>query len=192
MFDLMTVLFWTAAYACIVYHAVRHRKEPAELYMPLISGCLNFAWEVNALLRSQGYWGHILWLVLDAVILFFNLRWLRGSASRALYGAAVVIATGLLLLLFRQPGPDWMLLSSFVIDVIMALEFLLRAKDISRHGKLLIAAAKMLGDIGAFLGNRSAAAYVLPIGLVVLVVNLLYLSYCLEERSRVRKKKKKR
>ena len=188
----MTVLFWTAAYMCIVYHAVRHRKEPAELYMPLISGCLNFAWEINAVILSQGYWGHILWLTLDAVILFFNLRWLRGSGSRALYAAAVAITTGLLFALFRQPGPDWMLLSSFVIDVIMALEFLLRAKIISRRGKLLIAAAKMLGDIGAFLGNRSAAAYVLPIGLVVLVLNMLYLSYCLEENSGARLKKKKR
>ena len=159
--------------------------------MPLISGCLNFAWEINAVIQSQGFWGHIVWLALDAVILFFNLRYLRNLRDRALYALAVVLTTVVLMLLFRRSGVDWMLLSSFLIDVIMAAEFLFRAKVISKHGKIMIAVTKMLGDIGACLENYNAAEYVLPIGIVVFVINLIYLSYCMEEHSRGLQRKKR-
>ena len=41
--------------------------------MPLIAGSLNFAWEINALLLSRGFYGHVLWTGLDVLIVFHNV-----------------------------------------------------------------------------------------------------------------------
>ena len=191
VFDFVTLVFWSAAYSCIVYCAIKWRAEPCALYMPLISGCLNIAWEINAVIQSQGFWGHLVWLALDAVILLFNLRYLRNMIYIALYALAIVFVASVLKVLFRQTGMDWMLLSSFLIDLIMAIEFLLRAKVISLHGKALIATLKMVGDIGACMANLSSATYVLWVGIAVFITNLIYLCFCMEEQSRYGHKQKR-
>ena len=41
--------------------------------MPFIAGLLDFAWEVNAVIVSHGYWAHILWISLDVFILIYNI-----------------------------------------------------------------------------------------------------------------------
>lgn len=58
--------------------------------MPLIAGSLNFAWEINALLLSRGFYGHVLWTGLDVLIVFHNVRFLE-KGKRKKYLLLIVV-----------------------------------------------------------------------------------------------------
>lgn len=160
--------------------------------MPLLPGSLNLTWEWNALVISSGNWVHILWFSLDVIIYVFNIRYLNTVGKRLLY----FLWSALLLFgfwwLFRSEIKDAVLISSFIMDLVMAISFLIRAKKISRDGKIAIAIFKLLGDVAACFAYTSYTEWIPLIGCIVFICNLLYLCYCIEERSGSKPKKRKR
>ena len=94
--------------------------------MPLIAGMLNFAWEILALIKSGGYWIHIVWLLLDCFIIAYNFYILTDFKRRITYG--LMTLASFLLLFFVFKATNGMLISSFAIDVIMAVEYLVCLK----------------------------------------------------------------
>lgn len=193
MLDDLLVVFWVLAYALIIWGG--SRPNSSRPCMPLVAGCLNFCWEVNAVIVSHGFWGHILWLLLDVLILWKNLRILRERYGRRGVVSYLAIMAGVFLLLavcFRAPGWDSMLITSYVIDVVMAAEFVLVAKRISPNCRAPIALCKLLGDLFAWIAYWEASPFVAVAGAVVLVLNLVYLCWCLEEKERTRGKASKR
>lgn len=123
LFDYGNVIFWTIVYLLIVYNSIKYKSERNNLYMPLLPCSFNFAWEFNALIVSGGFWGHILWFGLDAVIFAFNLRYLRVMERRLMYVAGTLGFAMFFWWLFRVPDIDGMLMSSFVMDIVMAFVF---------------------------------------------------------------------
>ena len=90
--------------------------------MPLIAGSLNFAWEINALLLSRGFYGHVLWTGLDVLIVFHNVRFLE-KGKRKKYLLSIVVFILVLYGMFRIPNVDGQRISVFAIDLIMAIEY---------------------------------------------------------------------
>ena len=78
-----------------------------------------------------------------------------------------------------------LLISSFVIDVIMAFEFIYALKKISSDGIILIGVCRLLGDMFAWLSNLKTSGFVMIAGSTVLCVNVFYLCYSLEVKYRV-------
>lgn len=150
--------------------------------MPLVSGSLNIAWEINAAILSKGFYGHVLWLSFDIIIFALNLSGIRKAKNKAIYGIATLAMIGILAGIFRHS--DGMLVSSFVIDMIIAAEYVIKAKSISKRGKVGIAVLKFLGDLCAWLFYMKASLFVSIAGLIVLLLNLFYVAYCLEEYSK--------
>ena len=70
--DIAQVVLWTITYILIVLYGFKYRKQRV-LLMPLFSGSLNFAWEINALYKS-GMIGQTVCTVLDVIILIHNIR----------------------------------------------------------------------------------------------------------------------
>ena len=134
IFDWLQILLWTAVYITVVFNGIKYRHE-RPLIMPYLPGALNFAWEVNAFSVSGGMPGHILWLGLDTIILVLNIRNIRGWEKRILY----LLGIGALILglwyIFSATEYDGMLISAFIIDLIMALVFVLRVHAISKRSK---------------------------------------------------------
>lgn len=162
--------------------------------MPLAAGCLNFCWEVNAAVASYGLWGHILWLVLDIVILFQNMRYVHWRFQRKgvlLYTFALVLIGCLFAVLFRVPDLDGMLYTVFTVDLIMAAEYVAAAKQISPNCKVPIAICKLLGDLFAWIAYFRTSTFVAVAGGIVLALNIFYLCWCIEEREQTRKKVRK-
>lgn len=85
--------------------------------------------------------------------------------------------------IFRLPNVDGMLISVFSIDLIMAAEYITRARSIAPHGRIPIAVTKLLGDLFAWLCYAQNSVFVAVTGFVVLLLNLFYLSYSLEHVS---------
>ena len=182
MLNTLLVIFWALTYISIVFCSIKFRQERA-FFMPLIAGALNFSWEIHALITSGGYWGHIVWLALDCIILAYNIYCLSQPKKQLLYSSFVIICTGILYGIFSITTMDGMLISSFVIDIIMAVEYVLVIKHISSRGRLLIGVLRLLGDMFAWLCNMHHSSAVLFIGILVLITNLFYCSYCLELKS---------
>ncbi len=188
MLDTAQILFWTATYLLIVIDSFRDKK----LRMPLTAGMLNFVWELNALVYSP-HWGHVLWLTLNVIILWFNLRYIAkksGNTYMYLYVLGMVAAVAGLYAIFRIPGDDGMLISAFTIDAIMAVDYLLSFKRIDTRGKIAIAVTKLLGDLFALLAYCKESVFVVVAGILVLILNLFYLSACLEERADIHRRKR--
>lgn len=145
--------------------------------MPLLAGSLNFAWELNALLLSGGMWGHVLWFGLDVFIVILNIASMK--RGRFLYLIVIAALSVILRWIFTIPSLDGMLLSVFAIDLLMACDYVVNAKKISKHGKIPIAITKFWGDFFAWLAY-SEYMYVNIIGAVVFLLNLYYLAVCLD------------
>ena len=192
IFDYLQIALWSLAYVLVIKGG--KDASPRMPCMPLVAGCLNFCWEVNALIFSGGMWGHILWLTLDAVILFQNMRYLHSRFRLRgvfIYSIAMILMGLLLAVLFRIPEWNGMLYTAFADDLIMAAEFLIAAKKIAPNCKVSIAVCKLFGDLFAWLFYCKNSMYVAIIGTIVLALNLFYLCWCLEVSDRTGKKVRK-
>lgn len=190
MLDHAQTGLWTLTYLLITYFGIRYRDEKP-LLMPPIVGSMNFAWEINALILSGGFYGHILWTALDVAIFAHNVRLL--AEKKLLYIYIYILYTVLLtcglFFVFRTPDADGQLISSFLIDLFIALEFVLRAEKISFRGRLAIATTKLLGDLCAWLYYLQYSVFVKITGAAVLLINLFYLAQCLEFAAHRKKRR---
>lgn len=178
MFDGLQLVFWSLAYLAIVVYSIKYRSEK-QIFMPFIPGMLNFTWELNAFIRSHGFIGHTVWLVLDCLIIGYNFWVLTEKKKRLLYGAATVFCIVLFRFLFQWPAVNGMLLSSYAIDLIMAVVYVWNAKKVSRRGMLLIGIFKFLGDLFAWLHYKDFAVFVMVAGILVQLFNSIYLLLCI-------------
>lgn len=187
IFDTLQVVFWSLTYITIIVCGVKHPEEHKPM-MPYIAGGLNLAWELNALLLYHHY-GHIIWSGLDIMIFVLNLRNLKrhGKHRQYIYILYVIVAAATIYGMFKLPSG--MLISSYTLDLIMAIEYVVCSKEISVHGKLPIAIFKWLGDLFAWLFYCKQSIFVGIIGAAVFLLNLFYLAYCMEERSQAAKRK---
>lgn len=200
MLDILQLSFWTLTYVLILFYGIKWRKSPL-IFMPLLAGALNLAWELNKIvfqfMTSESlYLGCLVWLVLDIGIFILNLLYIRKAKQKSSYNIYIYIAcfcgfAAAMYVLFRFPQFDGQLITSFLIDLIMAVEFVLCGKRITQHGKIPIAVTKLLGDLFAWLYYMKNSLFVMIVGVVVFLVNLFYLALCLEERAALSKKKKK-
>lgn len=174
------------AYVIIVLCGIQNRKTPL-LYMPLLAGSLNFAWEVNALFLSNVFYGHVLWAVLDIFIIIHNVRFLEKS-KRIKYLLFIAVLTFAMYGIFRIPNIDGQKISSILLDLIMAVEYVLYAKRIAPQGRISVGVLMFLGDLFAWLAYMQNSVFVTVCGLIVLLLKLFYLAICLEQNSHNRKK----
>lgn len=183
VWDYLQVIFWSFTYVLIIINGFRSwRAKDYRLQMPLLAGVMNLSWEINAMIFAAGFGGHVLWLVLDIVIYIQNLiRLLRQKRHRyvCIYVTCLLIITAALCWIFLTWSTG-MLFSSFVIDGMMAVNFMLVQEKISDFGKMPIAITKFMGDTFAWLSYFRASAFVGITGCIVFFINLFYLALCLE------------
>lgn len=188
IFDITQIVFWSVTYVLMIGYGVKYRYE-GKPFIPLLPGCLNLAWEINAGLEG---WllGSILWLVLDLVIFIQNMKILKNNRKRILYICALIAVTGILYFVFRIPEADGKLYSVFIIDIIMAVFFIVKVNYLSQHGRIAIACTKLIGDLFAWIVYSKDSTAVSIIGLLVLLLNIMYLAVCLEKQSKTKIKRK--
>lgn len=199
MGDAAIIIFWSLAYACMVIYSFIYRKEKKP-FMPLIAGALNFGWEIHALITSGGNWGtHCM---ADSRLFHPCIQSIHSwrFQKRLSYAAAVAACIIGLYGAFSITSFDGMLISSFVIDIIMAVEYVCTIKHISPRGRTIIGVFRLIGDLFAWLVNKGFSVIVFVIGAIVLLINLLYVAYCFEleknnsrtHRNQKREKHKKK
>ena len=181
MLDILQAFFWSLTYILLIIYAIKFKTHG----IPLVSICLNFAWETVALFQSivtkkisTGFVIHIAWFLLDFLIvilfLFFEHTNEKERISKIIFFISYACAIGTFSILFMN---GYMLLSSFTIDLIMAICFLRFAllKKVKKHKlSYVIAIFKLIGDFCAWLYYKDFFL-ITPIGITVLICNILYL-----------------
>lgn len=179
MLDTLQVIFWSVTYVLIIIAGFRSTSV-RKVSMPYIPGILNFSWEINALIQSGGLWGHILWLGLDCVIVYFGFRYLNTLKQKLLYLFMIIFSTIALKITFNHSAG--MLISSFVIDLTIAICFIASIKQLSPELKIPIAITKLIGDAFAGLYYAPQSEFITIVAVLVLFLNSLYLYYCIKEK----------
>lgn len=181
MFDALQVVFWGITYILIVIFSIKNRSSKIRS-ISLLPPVLNFSWELNALIVSQGYWGHIVWFALDIFVVIACAAFIKGRKIQILYLLALPPGALVFYPFFRMDMG--MLMSSFVIDLIMAVCFFVERKKLLKDGKIIIAITKLLGDLAAVIHYASYSVIILIIGIIVFILNTAYLAYAIADKRR--------
>ena len=176
-FDLLQALFWSATYVLIIIFNIKYRS----LGIPPIAMATNFAWETTALIR-YGSAIHIAWFSLDLIIIitYFMLCKPVYLRQKLYLPILYVVEMAAFYAIFEAGG---MLLSSFVIDCTMAIEYLIYIYNTADERQptqaplLLIAlcSTKLIGDLFAWIYYQEFSKTVFVIGILVFSLN----SFCL-------------
>lgn len=182
LFEILTVVFWSIAYVLIIMAGFFSLKSK-QISMPYLPGVVNIAWELCAFIKS-GFYGHLIWLALDVIIVIFGILFLADKKRIAIYIASILVsclAFSYIFSLFRG-----MYYSVYIISLLIAIVYLIDIRKISPAFKTSIAVTKLLGDIFAML-TIEKEPWLLGIMIAVLLCNLVYLILCLKENPILRK-----
>ena len=179
MFDDLQVLLWSITYILIIIAGFKSQKLKM-ISMPYIACALNFSWEIIAFNHNRGtVWGHYFWLFLDIVIVYINYKYLNNRCKKNQYLLLIAVCICSFYFIFKLKSG--MLISSFIIDLEMAVIFLLSIKKISPHFKILIAITKFLGDVFAGIYYFEYSKIIAVIAVIVFICNSVYLFLCIKE-----------
>ena len=180
-FDHIQAICWSITYIFLIIYCIKYKTHA----IPLSSICLNFSWETLALGGSILYRSslnvlaiHVSWFSLDLVMivlfLFYETRIKENIKQKLVLLFSYVTFIICFLLLFLN---GYMLLLSFFIDLIMAVDFFryIIFKKFN-YSKILyfIGIFKLLGDVFAWLYYKNNFG-IMPIGIIVLVFNIVYI-----------------
>lgn len=179
IWGILTLLFWSITYILIVAAGFLSRKEK-KLSMPYIAGALNAAWEIAATIYTHGNPGFIIWFIIDVFILFWGFFFSPSVKQRIIYCASILLSTCILLFAFEKFTPAF-LFTVYLIDVIMAFEFLVKRTKLSSKFKITIAVTKLLGDLFAGLTFSYMYDFIIVFATVSFVCNCIYLIACIKE-----------
>ncbi len=190
IFDYLSYFFWSFAYLLVIIYGIRD-WSCYQVRMPVAVGAVCFAWELTSVFFGNDVvFGHLVWFLLDAVILIINICILwhqkRHPGLYILYVLAMILA---MWFVFSIPAFQGMLYSSFLLDAVISVEYLRKVKTIDSKGKLAIGMMRLLGDFPAWIGYFRLSVMVAVLGLIVFVCNLLYICCCLEENKVARNKR---
>lgn len=179
----------------IVWNGIKYREE-ANMMMPFLACIINFAWEICAVLENRGYWGNSIWLALDIGIYILNIEviWKR-ARNPVRYIALYLIVTVVCVLsgfaIFRFAYG--MVYSSFIVNLLDSLIFVLFVKSISLRAKITVAVTKMIGTFCATLFYGQDSLFIAVTGSAIFLLDLFYLACCFEEKcAKAGRKGKKR
>ena len=182
--DHLQILLWSLTYVLIIVSSIKECKNKGRYRpaIPYLAAAMNIGWEVNAVIVHWSFWGNILWLALDVIIIGLNTGGLKTKREKVQYLGLCVLMIGVFKLLYMLP--EGMLISCFTIDALQALLFVLQIRKLSRIFRSTIGLTKMLGDLVAWLYYKDSAIVVNILGIAVLLLNLFYVAYALELSSR--------
>ena len=179
-FDVLQAIFWSATYVLIFIYNIRYRA----VGIPPIAIASNFAWETTAFLQDIVVYHnnsmiHIAWLFLDALIIITYLALCRPAyrirREKLFFCIYYLAAVFVFIIAIKHKG---MLLSSFVIDLTMAIEYCIYSfnKNFAANViSLFICLTKLIGDLCAWIYYKGFTVIVLVIGILVLGLNVVCL-----------------
>ena len=179
--DVIQALFWSITYLLFIIYSLKNKTHG----ISLVSIVLNFSWETNALsldiVNRHASWIHLLWFSLDLIIIYLALKYLKDKKKTIYTFLMFFICFTVLNFVFKVTGG--MLISCFIIDLIMAIDFHIFFKKTSLKVDftyIIAAISKLVGDLFAWLYYESFSPIIFIIGIIVAYINIVYVFIVLE------------
>lgn len=173
MLDILQIIFWSITYILIIcVHFLEGKNKKSAI--PLIACILNFGWEITSFIKYPNNVGNVIWLSLD-ILIFIYCIYTIDVTNKIFYLFILTLLVITLLFIFNLDNGT--LISCFVIDLLMAIIFVVDFDLLSNKFKPFIAITKLFGDLFAFQYYKYNEI-VMIIGLIVLCINLYYLYKC--------------
>ena len=180
LFDQLQFVFWSITYILIIFYTINRKS----IGIPPFAISLNFAWETASVFYDLFLGGvnyfHIIWFALAAVIVLLFFVWCKPLYFQSKYIFALVYLLALFVIVPLFFKTDFgMLISSFTLDFIMAIEYLFYVINDMDYCVLssCICITKFVGDFFAWLFYLSNII-VFVLGIIVQFVNLACI-FCL-------------
>lgn len=125
-----------------------------------------------------GYLIHIAWFTLDLVIVITYLLLCKKLYLKKVFFVLIYLVVLLVLVFSFNMWSSGMLISCFVIDFVMAVEyFIYSSKEAFPANRLSISicSLKLCGDLCAWIYYMEKSRFVLVVGFLVLILNILCL-----------------
>lgn len=191
IFDYIGGFFWSVTYILIAFTGFINKKD-TRIAMPIVSLTINFSWETASIIKScidglsitRGNFIRFSWFLLDIliIIVFYKKQQQvdvkRNKFKFCVLSWAVLTTVFALLFFFTEYG---MPVSSFIIDIHMAIMFFCYRKHLDPSNRVFIAAAKLLGDICAWLAYGDVHYSIVVLGAGSFIFNTLYILYAIKE-----------
>ena len=176
-FDSGSVIFWSITYICVIVRGFKKQK----LLLPALSIYLNLGWEISSIFINGG-WKNWLWMLLDCLIFVLLIAQKRRGlseekkSSKTIIGIVFLTLSTVAFAIVFSSSQNGMVVSSFVIDIVMAIGFLITMIIFPQNGRSIpIAVTKLIGDFCAWQHYRLYLPIIDKIGLTVLIMNSIYL-----------------
>lgn len=186
MFDILQIVFWSISYILFIVFGI-WKKKTAE---PPIAIAFNFSWEVGGCIKGfinneKIVIGRLVWAILDIGVLVIYLFICKPAyfKSKILFLIPAIIAPIFVATMFLCVD-NGMLISSFIIDLIMAIDFVMYAyKGENKYNQLAIAfcITKLLGDLFAWIYYTKCGTHIFIIGLIVFILNIICLAFAFKK-----------
>lgn len=156
-FDVMQAFFWSVTYILIIVFNIKYKYTA----MPLFAMCNNFAW-----------------FTLDIAIVITYLLLCKKLYCKKIFSLLIYVVSLLICVLSFNTWALGMLISCFIIDFIMAVEyFTYSSKEVFPANRLSVSICtfKLIGDLCAWIYYMNDSRFILVIGFFVLILNILCL-----------------
>ena len=196
-FDLLQVTFWSLAYICIIVFSIKYKK----CMMPFSCLSFNFCWEIIVLLNSTVFsvvfFYRLVWTMLDTIILLLHLIYgnfvLTKKRKTLFYFASIIwIILNFILFYFLDDfAHNFSIYSSFLINIFMSIIFvvLFKKEKLYVSALFVIGFFRLLGTLFASIAYGFLDKINIPIiicGLVILVVDSVYVSLCKNAKENIK------
>jgi len=178
--QLCTYIFWTATYVLILINCIwSYKKRGKYIGMPLDALVLNISWEASSAIYTNGLIGILVWLLIDILIYYYEIKVLT-KEKKVVMVLSTIIAYFMLYASFHLSVGYF--ISAFLIDLYMALSFLVQWNSISRRYQIIIGTLKLVGSACAGIGCYMYHPALKWIATIVFAINFLYLCLVIKNK----------
>lgn len=175
--DVIQIVFWILTYILIAFFSITKKQ----IIIPIFAILPNISWEIISVLNDivEGYFSiififHLFWFLLDLTILISYILVYKKRKLIIIYILLITIFSLSLYYIFKLD--NGMLLSSFILDLSMAVSYIFFFYKNNFKNNIIIYGiifCKLLGDLFAWLFYRNFMNIINYIGIIVLILNVL-------------------
>ena len=182
VFDFLgSFVFWDLAYIAIIISGAVNKKS-TQVGIPIFAVLVNYSLEIAAVVNHSNFIGFS-WFVLDSLIVYLILtkQDIKHNKRKCLsYLSFLIVLTIIFYLVFRNGGIP-VTVASFLIDMTMAVSFVLQFKHIDPSNRVLIGLLKFLGDACVWIAYADIHFSVTLFSSIAFVCNIIYLIFAVRE-----------
>ena len=183
VYDYIGWFFWTITYIVIIVSGIVNKKS-YYVGIPVMPVLVNFSWEIASVILPTNFLRQV-WFFFDIFIiaLIFKKQNLKQNKKRFFsYLFFLTVCTIIFYYIFKS-NTLILPISSFFIDTVMAIIFLIQKKKIDATNRITISIMKFLGDFFVWIYYSQFHPSISVMAAITFICNIIYIIYAFKEKK---------